>query len=413
MGLKLFCSRTFQGGVHPPENKKLSCDCPISPGPAPKEIAVLLSQHIGAVCQPVVDRKDKVEAGQVVGRAEAFVSAPVHSPVNGTVKEIALQSHPVLGRAMAVVIEAQAQGRLKSPVAERFGADFDDTPYSAERIRSAVGQAGIVGLGGAGFPTSVKLTPNKDMPINDLILNGGECEPYITCDYRMMIEWTHQILAGLLLAGKAVDAKNIHIAIEDNKPEAVDRMKKAVAGLKAAKNVNVVVMRTRYPQGGERQLIRTLLGKNVPTAGIPPMINTLVINVATAAAIAEAVAFGNPLTHRVVTVSGRGINRTGNFYVANGTTVGEMISFCGGLKDEAVKVILGGPMMGFAVADFSTPLTKTNGAITVLTEEEVTPAKHRGRQTSCMKCGRCLDACPVNLNPTKLAHAVMYDMLEV
>jgi electron transport complex protein RnfC len=412
MSLNLFCSHTFPGGVHPPENKKLTSEHRISPGPAPKEVAVLLSQHIGAICQPVVNKKDKVQAGQMVGKAEAFVSAPVHSPISGTVKDIALQSHPVLGRAMAVVIEADPEGKPKSPVGDRFGADFDDAAYSPEKVRQAVGEAGIVGLGGAGFPTSVKLMPNKDQPINDLILNACECEPYITCDYRMMIEWTHQVLAGLLLAGKAVGAKNIHIAIEDNKPEAIERMKQAVAGTKAARDINVVAMRTKYPQGGERQLIRALLGKNVPTSGIPPMINTLAMNVATAVAIAEAVVFNHPLTHRVVTVSGRGINSTGNFYVANGTTIGEMIEFCGGLKDEAVKVILGGPMMGFAVADMSTPLTKTAGAITVLTEDEITPAKHNNQQSACIRCGRCLEACPVNLNPTKLAHAVMHDMLD-
>jgi len=413
MSVNLLGRRTFPGGVHPPEQKELSADCAIAPGPQPKEVAVLLTQHIGAICQPVVAKKDKVQAGQKVGDAEAFVSAPVHSPVSGTVKDIALQSHPVLGRAMAVIIEADPEEKAKTPAADRFAADFDASRYSPEQIREAVRNAGIVGLGGAGFPTGVKLMPNKEYPINDLVLNGCECEPYITCDYRMMLEWTHQVVAGLMLAAKAVSAQKVHIAIEDNKREAVSRMREVLKAMGAKESISVVALKTKYPQGGERQLIRSLLGKNVPTSGIPPMINALAVNVATAAAIAEAVVLNNPLTHRVVTVSGLGIARRGNFYVENGTTVGEMAEFCGGLTEDAVKVILGGPMMGFAVADMSTPLTKTAGAITVLTEREVTQAKHAGETTACIRCGRCLEACPVNLNPTRIAHAVMHDRLEV
>ena len=220
---------TFPGGVHPQENKRFTEGRPIEPFAAGKQIAVILSQHIGAICKPTVAKRDKVQAGQVVGRAEAFVSAPVHSPVNGTVKDIALQSHPVLGRAMAVIIEPDPEAEnIKRPCPERFGPDFDASAWSPEAIRDAIQEAGIVGMGGAGFPTRVKLEPNPQKPKEVVIINGCECEPFITCDYRVMIEWTHQVLAGVQLAARAAECSNIKIGIEDNKPEAIRAMNAAV-----------------------------------------------------------------------------------------------------------------------------------------------------------------------------------------
>jgi electron transport complex protein RnfC len=396
----------FYGGVHPPDYKGLTEDKAIKAGPAVRQVTIPLSQHIGAVCQPIVNKGDTIEAGQTVGKSEAFVSAPVHSPVKGKVKEIALASHAVLGRCMSVIIEADEPAA--APMPGDFADDFDDSRFTDEQICNAVTPAGIVGMGGAGFPTRIKIDPVP--PKETLIINGCECEPYITCDYRLMLEWTNKIVAGIRLAAKASGCKRVIIAIEDNKLEAIDafRSNKQVE----SNGFEIVELKTHYPQGGERQLINAVLGKQVATGGIPPAIGILVMNVATAAAVAEAVVQRRALTHRVVTVTGQAITEPANLYTAIGTSVGELIEFCGGLTQKGAKVIMGGPMTGIAIADLSTPITKTTGAITVLTKKQVGSAKHSQQVTPCIRCGRCIEACPENLNPTKIAHAVMHNMMD-
>ncbi len=403
---------SFTGGTHPPEKKDLSSAKEIQQGPAVTEVAVMLSQHIGAVCQPLVRKGNSVEAGQKIGDCDAFVSAPVHSPITGKVKEVALRSHSVLGRSMAIVIEALAHSPTKRSYFN-LQDDFDVNKYSAGQICEAVREAGIVGMGGAGFPTRVKIEPNPRLPKNALIINGCECEPYITCDYRIMLEWTDKILAGVKLAQKASGCSRVFIAIEDNKPRAIDVMTTALKIIPKSGDIKVVPVRTKYPQGGERQLIKAVLKKNVPTGGIPPMIGVVVLNVATTAAIAEAVISDLPLTHRVVTVTGEAIAKPGNYYVPIGISVEDLIEFCGGVTQKSAKVILGGPMMGIATADLKTPLTKASNAVTVLTKEQIGKAKFAGRQTPCIRCGRCLEVCPENLNPTKIAHAVKHNLLDV
>ena len=404
---------TFPGGVHPPENKQLSEHGAIEPVLPPKQAAILLSQHLGAPCQPVVAKRDTVQAGQMIGKSDAFVSAPVHSPVSGTVKDIALQSHPVVGRTTAILIETDPDSVAESkPPFDRFDSGFSTEPYSVEQICKAVHDGGLVGMGGAGFPTRVKIEPNPAMPKEILLINGCECEPFITCDYRLMLEGTWQVLAGIRLAAKACGVEKVRIGIEDNKPQAVGVMTEAAASVKDL-DIQVVAIKTKYPQGGERQLIRSLLNKTVPTGKIPPTIGVCVLNVATCAAIAEAVVLNKPLTHRVTTVTGQAIAKPGNYYVPVGMTVGDLIEHCGGLTEQAAKVVMGGPMMGFAVADLTTPLTKTSGAVTVLTQEDVTRAKHHKQQTPCIRCGRCLTACPEGLNPTKIAHAVKHNRMDL
>ena len=268
-------------------------------------------------------------------------------------------------------------------------------------------------MGGAGFPTRVKIEPNPRLPKETMIINGCECEPYITCDYRIMLEWTSQIIAGIKLARKACGCSQVFIGIEDNKPQAIEVMNAALEKSSNSDDIRVVPVKTKYPQGGERQLIKAILKKDVPTGGIPPMIGVLVLNVATVAAIAKAVVYDSPLTHRVVTVTGEAIANPGNYYVAIGTQVSELIEFCGGVTQKSAKVVLGGPMMGIAIADLKTPITKTTGAVTVLTKEQIGKAKFARRQTACIRCGRCLEVCPEHLNPTKIAHAVKNNLLDV
>ncbi len=403
---------SFPGGVHPPEKKVLTCDSRIQPGPAVTEVAVMLSQHLGAVCQPLVRKAQAVQVGQKIGDCDAYVSAPIHSPINGKVKDIALRSHPVLGRSEAIIIEALPYHPTKRTYFT-FEEDFDKDRYSVEQICEAVREAGIVGMGGAGFPTRVKIEPNPRLPKHTLIVNGCECEPYITCDYRVMLEWTRQIVAGVRLSRKASGCIRALIAIEDNKPKAIEAMNDVVKKYAYGDNIQVLPLRTKYPQGGERQLIKAILNRNVPTGGIPPMIGVVVLNVATVAAIAEAVMCNLPLTHRVVTVTGEAIARPGNYYVPIGTSIEDLLEFCEGVTERCAKVVVGGPMMGIAISDLKTPVTKTTNAVTFLTREQIGRAKFARRQTPCIRCGRCLQVCPENLNPTKIAHAVKHNLLEV
>ena len=334
----------------------------IEPGPSAKELAILLSQHIGAPAQPAVKKGDAVAAGQRIGECKAFVCAPVHTPVAGKVKEVTLLPHVVLGRTMGVVVEAEAAAVPTPPSFQRPQGFDPDIRTRPSRSATRFAMPGIVGMGGAGFPTSVKIQPDAKVPKDTLIVNGCECEPYITCDYRVMLEWTEQVITGVQLVARACGAKDIYIAIEDNKPKAIERMNASLQKLGLSAAIRVVPVKTKYPQGGERQLIRAVTKKVVPTGGIPPMIGVVVTNVATAAAIADAVVYNRPLTHRVVTVTGLGIARPGNYYVPIGTPVQTLIDHCGGMTDDAVKVVLGGPMMGIAIADLSTPITKTGGA---------------------------------------------------
>jgi len=404
---------SFPGGVHPPEEKQLSEDSRTKPGPVVKQVAVSLSQHIGAPCKPVVEKGQPVQVGDKVGDSDAFVSAPVHSPVNGKVKEISLQPHTILGRTLAVVIEADPENNRPADPRLDLEQDIDEHDFTPEQICEAVRQAGIVGMGGAGFPTRVKIEPNPRLPKETMIINGCECEPFITCDYRLMLERPKLIIAGMKLAKRASGCSRVLVGIEDNKPRAIEVLSDALKQCRNCEDIKVVPVKTKYPQGGERQLIRAVLKKNVPTGGIPPMIGVLVLNVATTAAIAEAVIFNKPLTHRVVTVTGRSIAKPANLYVPIGTAVGELIEFCGPVTTKSAKVVMGGPMMGIAIADLSTPVTKTTGAITVLTKDIIGQAKFARRQTACIRCGRCLQVCPEHLNPTKIAHAVKNNLLDV
>lgn len=411
--LSFFTKNSFSGGVHPPDCKELTEKKAIKEGPMPKELTLLLSQHIGAICEPLVSKNDLVKKGQLLAKSDAYVSAPVHSPVNGKVKDISLKPHPLLGRSKGITIQVAEDEILENIIPDEDFVNFDASQYKPEQICEAVGTAGIVGLGGAGFPTRVKIEPNPDMPKHTLIINGCECEPYITCDYRLMMEYINKVLAGIKLAEKATGASNVFIGIEDNKPKAIEMFRQTLENNPDCEHYKILPLRTKYPQGGERQLINAVLKKYVPTGGIPPMIGVCVLNIATSAAIAEAAKYSTPLTHRVVTVTGEAVAKPGNFYVPLGTPVQQLLDFCGGITQKSAKVLIGGPMMGTAIADLDTPITKTAGAITVLTSKQIGKAKHKGIQTQCIRCGRCLQVCPERINPTQIAHAVKYERLDL
>jgi electron transport complex protein RnfC len=393
---------TFSRGVHPPDQKHFAADAGIEVLPAPETIVLPLSQHIGAPCKAAVKAKDEVRVGDMVGEAGGFVSAPIHASINGTVLKATSVTLPTGRRVPAVPIKAAENGEQAgiSLFKELTSDDWDVTSVDTQdpkTIVNAINGAGIVGLGGAAFPTHVKLTPNKEKPVDVLLINGCECEPYLTSDYRLMLEASKAIVAGTLLAARAAGASNIFIAIEDNKPKAIERMTRAVQGT----NIKVVAVKTKYPQGSEKHLIVAVTGRKVPPGALPLDVGVVVSNVGSVCAIAFAVLKQKPLTHRVITVTGAGVRTPKNLFVPIGTSYRNLIDYCGGISPDAVRIVSGGPMMGFAFTDLDLPVTKGTSGVTVLTRDDVKKAS----ETACVRCGRCVDVCPMNLVPTKLAVA--------
>lgn len=393
--------KTFARGIHPHDWKELSADARIEVVATPSSVLVPLVQHAGAPAEAKVKPREKVAAGQVLGDATAFVTAPVHTPLAGTTALATMTTLPN-GRhvpAIPVTVEGeQLEGQALWD--DVFGGDWPadgidalDPKAIGDRIRAG----GLVGLGGAGFPTHVKLTRNEKKPVDTLLVNGCECEPYLTADYRVMVEAPRPVIVGALLAARAAGAERILIAVEDNKPAGIEALRAAAAGTA----VEVVPVETKYPMGGEKQTIVAVCGREVPTGGLPLDVGVVVINVGTAAAIARAVLRGKPLTHRVVTVSGRGVNRPCNLLAPVGMSYQELIDLAGGLNANARRVIAGGPMMGFAISDLSLPITKGTSGITVLVQEDL----DRDEETACVRCGRCADVCPLHLIPTRIALA--------
>jgi len=393
---------TFARGVHPPERKEFAAEAAIEVLPAPEQVRVALLQHLGAPCAPTVKPRSEVALGDVVGQSDAFVSAPVHASVSGKVAPAKMATLPN-GRHVPVVVIQAAE---EQPLAGQ--ALYDDVlggswpldgldGHDPKAIIDAVREAGLVGQGGAAFPTHVKLTPNEKRPIEWLLVNGCECEPYLTADERLMLEAPAPIIAGALLAARACGASKLAVCIEDNKPEAARTVRAAARNTP----VGLRLMKTKYPQGGEKQLIQAVLGREVPTGGLPLDVGVVVINVGTAAALARAVLRGKPLTHRVVSVTGAGIREPKNLLIPVGASYRDLIDYCGGMRDDAARVVAGGPMMGFTLGDLDAPVTKGTSGVTVLTHEEV----RRTEETACVRCGRCVDVCPMRLVPTRLALA--------
>lgn len=377
----------YYGGVHPSERKEFTEHLPLVRFPEPEEVVIPLSMHAGAPANPVVQVGDTVKVGQKIGEAAAFISSPIHSSVSGTVVAIEPHGHATRGECLSVVIHSDGKNTLDESVKPHKSLD-ELTP---DEIVEIVREAGIVGMGGAGFPTSVKLKPPK--PIDTILLNGCECEPYLTADHRVLLEFADDVIYGLKAIIKTVNAEKGLIVIEDNKPDAIELMQAKTAD---CDNIEVVVAKTKYPQGAEKMLIKRVMGRQVPRGGLPADVGCVVSNISTTKAISDAIQKGMPLVERVVTVTGERIKNPGNYIVKIGTNTKDLIDYCGGLVGDDITIKAGGPMMGFVLNDTNVPIMKgSNGIIAVETDHSV--------EQPCIKCGRCVDVCPMELTPLYFA----------
>ena len=378
----------YYGGVHPSEHKEFSEHLALQRFPDPKTVVIQMSQHLGAPANPIVQVGDYVKVGQKIGEAAGFISAPVHSSVSGTVVAIEPRMHATRGCEMtAVVIESDGKNELHESVKPHKSYE-ELTP---DEIIEIIKEAGIVGMGGAGFPTCVKLKPAK--PVDTILLNGCECEPMLTADHRVLLEFADDIIYGLKAILKTTGAEKGLIVIEDNKPDAIEHLQAKVADLD---NIDVFVAKTKYPQGAEKTLIKRVMGRIVPNGGLPADVGVVVSNISTVKAISDAIQTGMPLIERVATVTGPKIKNPGNFIVKIGTNVQELIDYCGGTTEDDVLIKMGGPMMGFELKDLNVPMMKgSNGIIAIDTDET--------EEVACIKCGRCVDVCPMELSPLYFA----------
>ena len=373
----------YYGGVHPSEHKEFSEGKDLVTFPAPSVAVIPMAMHLGAPANPVVQVGDYVKVGQMIGEAAGFISAPVHASVSGKVIAIEDRPHANRGMCQSVVIENDGTDTVHESVVPH-GALEDLTPAE---IIDIVKNAGIVGMGGAGFPTYVKLMPNK--PIEYVLLNGCECEPYLTADHQLLLHYADDVIFGLRAMMKTVDAPKGVIVIEDNKHDAIKLMQEKVA---AYDNIEVCVARTKYPQGAEKMLIKRVTGRMVPSGALPADVGCVVGNVSTTKAIADAIKTGMPLTSRITSVTGEYIKNPGNFLVRIGTPAAALVEYCGGITDETATVKAGGPMMGFVQNGLEAPIMKgSNGIIAINTDPS--------REVACIKCGRCVDVCPMELKP--------------
>ena len=385
--------KTFpKGGIHPGDFKDFTNKSEIQNALIKDLFIVPMSQHIGAPAECLVAPGDEVKEGMLIGKASGFISANIHSPVPGTVKEVTDVYLASGMKSRAVVIEPSGSfdqlGRNIQPV--------DWNTLSQSEIKDKIFELGIVGLGGATFPANVKYSVPADSKVVSLVINAVECEPYLTADHRLMLEKTDEIFTGLKILNKILEPENIFIGIEANKPDAIEIMEKYAA--ESEINIEIVPLKLKYPQGDEKQLLKAVLDKEVPSGKLPLHIGAVVSNVGTVYSIYEAVTLNKPLIERVVTVSGKGIKNPANLKVRVGTKVGDIIEDCGGLTDDTVKIVMGGPMMGFTMCSLDTPVIKGTSGILALTKSEVKGST----QTACLNCGRCVRVCPMGLSPTKL-----------
>ncbi|MCI8490979.1 MAG: electron transport complex subunit RsxC [Lachnospiraceae bacterium] len=382
---------TFKGGVHPYDGKDLSKDKPIRELLPKGELVYPLSQHIGAPASPIVAVGDTVLRGQKIAEAGGFVSAPIYASVSGTVKKIEKRRVTVGDMVNSIVIESD--GEMKEV---EYQETKDVASLSDKEIIEKIKEAGIVGMGGAGFPTHVKLSPKEPDKIEYIIANCAECEPYLTSDYRRMVEQPEKLVAGMKIVLQLFPKAKGVFGIEDNKPDCIAKLKELTQN---ESRMEVAALQTKYPQGGERQLIYAVTKRSINSKKLPADAGCIVDNVETLVAIYNAVALGQPLMNRIFTVTGNAIAEPQNFYICIGTNYRELLDAAGGFRGECKKMIAGGPMMGFAMFDLDVPTTKTTSSLLCFTQDEVEAYE----TTACINCGRCVDACPEFLIPSRLA----------
>jgi H+/Na+-translocating ferredoxin:NAD+ oxidoreductase subunit C len=410
-----------KGGVHPEENKGRTRGASVEVMPYPPKVSLFLKQHVGAPCEVSLDhgpdeppaderiltgrnaglllkllvsKKDRVSEGETIGSVGAKLGADLHASVSGTFEGVVNTLHPQEGKAPALVIATDPEA-----VAPTY-APADWRGLSNEALLAKIADAGIVGLGGAGFPADIKLKVKPDVKLDTLILNGAECEPYITCDHRVMLEYAREIVEGARILLTILGIGYCAIGVENNKPDAIEALNRAIsqAGDTDGLKIEVKPLAVKYPQGSADQIMQSVTGRVRPSGVRSSAIGIIVQNVYTAKTVYDAVVLDKPLVERVITVSGKGIARTGNFLVKIGTSLADIVTYLGGTTDDLCKVVIGGPMMGFAVSSLDTPVTKTTPGVLFMTRDEVDLQAHG----PCIRCGFCLDACPMGLEPNNI-----------
>jgi electron transport complex protein RnfC len=390
--------KTFPGGLHPPDNKEWSADKAIEDCPLPEELVIPMSQHIGAPAEPCVLVGQKVKKGEVIGQAKGFVSVPVHASTSGEVVAVEPRLHSSGRLLPAVVIRPDGEDAW----VEGLPA-CDPMALTPDQIREKIRDAGIVGLGGATFPAHVKLSPPEGKIIDTLILNGVECEPYLTADHRLMLEATERLIDGVTILKRVLCVERAFIGIEANKPDAIEVVGRACAG----RGIEVQGLKVKYPQGAEKQLILALTGREVPSGGLPMDVGVVVQNVGTAVAVSDAVRHGFPLIERIATVTGPGIVEAKNLRIRVGTSLSAMVDFCGGLQGDPAKIIMGGPMMGTTQLSLDIPATRGTSGVLLFREGDLALVP----EGPCIRCGRCVGVCPARILPTTIAAYARLDLI--
>jgi len=392
----------FYGGIHPDDSKSSTNTRKILNLLPPKKAIIPLQQHTGAVCKPLVNIGDIVKVGQKIGNAEAFISAPVHATISGKVVDISPMLHPLGTKILSIIIESDETDTWTIEETKR-----DWKTLEPEQIKHIIREAGVVGLGGAAFPTHVKLSPPENKKIDTYILNGAECEPFLTADHRLMLEYAKQVVIGLKILMKATGVKKGIIGIERNKPDAFRKIADEI-NKETDLDIDVIALKVKYPQGAEKQLIKALLRREAPSGGLPMDVGVIVSNVGTSFAVYESVIERKPLVERVVTVTGKGVKNPQNLRVRIGTPFSSLIEACEGVKEEIGKIIMGGPMMGIAQYTVDVPVVKGTSGILVQTKDEICDEP----EECCIRCGNCASVCPMKILPNAITGFVKNDRFE-